>query len=163
MAAILIALGPLILTNMLRVTKIFHFEMAHAIHGYSGACKNIHGHSYELHVTVVPVKNVTDYIPAPGFVIDFKKIKKIAEATITEIFDHKLILSRDFLQEHPSFNSQENLVRWDAEPSAENMLLFCRQTLCKYLPPELKLAHLKLYETKDSYAEWINDNTFNPY
>lgn len=26
--------------------------MAHAIHGYAGACKNIHGHSYELEVTV---------------------------------------------------------------------------------------------------------------
>ena len=37
---------------MLKLTKIFHFEMAHAIHGYAGACKHIHGHSYELHVTV---------------------------------------------------------------------------------------------------------------
>ena len=146
---------------MLRVTKIFHFEMAHAIHGYAGACKNIHGHSYELHVTVVSLNEGKDYIPAPGFVIDFKGIKKIVGTTITEIFDHKLILSRNFLQEYPSFSSQENLVTWEAEPSAENMLLYCKQTICKKLPAEIKLAHLKLYETKDSYAEWINGNTFN--
>jgi 6-pyruvoyltetrahydropterin/6-carboxytetrahydropterin synthase len=148
---------------MLRVTKIFHFEMAHAIHGYAEACKNIHGHSYELHVTVVSVNDANDYIPAPGFVIDFKKIKKLVDTTVTEIFDHKLILSRNFLQQYPSFSSQENLVTWEAEPSAENMLLFLKQTLCKKFPAEIKLAHLKLYETKDSYAEWINDNTFNQY
>lgn len=28
---------------MLTLTKIFHFEMAHAINGYPGSCKNIHG------------------------------------------------------------------------------------------------------------------------
>lgn len=148
---------------MLQVTKIFHFEMSHAIHGYAGACKNIHGHSYELHVTVVSVNDVNEYIPAPGFVIDFKEIKKIVGTTVTEIFDHKLILSRDFLHDHPSFSSQENLVTWSFEPSAENMLLHIKQIMCKKLPPGLKLVHLKLYETKDSYAEWINDNTFNQY
>lgn len=41
---------------MLQLTKIFHFEMAHAIDGYAGACKNIHGHTYELHVTVSAVE-----------------------------------------------------------------------------------------------------------
>ena len=137
--------------------------MAHAIHGYAGACKNIHGHSYELHVTLTSVNDTNDFIPAPGFVIDFKEIKKLVNITLTELFDHKLILSRDFLQENPSLSSQENLVIWQAEPSAENILLYIKQTLCKKLPAEIQLAHLKLYETKNSYAEWINDNTFNQY
>lgn len=137
--------------------------MAHAIHGYAGACKNIHGHSYELHVTVTSANDSNDFIPSPGFVIDFKEIKKLVNTTLTELFDHKLILSRAFIDDHPSFLSQENLVIWDFEPSAENMLLHIKQIMCKKLPPELKLVHLKLYETKDSYAEWINHNTFNQY
>ena len=37
---------------MIRITKEFKFEMAHALHGYDGLCKNIHGHSYRLWVTV---------------------------------------------------------------------------------------------------------------
>jgi 6-pyruvoyltetrahydropterin/6-carboxytetrahydropterin synthase len=37
----------------IRVTKLFRFEMAHALNGYDGPCKNIHGHSYELQVTVI--------------------------------------------------------------------------------------------------------------
>ena len=38
-----------------------------------------------------------------------------------------------------------------------------KQKILKKIPPELNLVHLKWYETKDSYAEWINDNTFNQY
>ena len=37
---------------MIRITKEFKFEMAHALHGYDGLCKNIHGHSYKLWVTI---------------------------------------------------------------------------------------------------------------
>jgi 6-pyruvoyltetrahydropterin/6-carboxytetrahydropterin synthase len=139
---------------MIRLTKIFHFEMAHAIHGYEGACKNIHGHSYELHVSVASVNNSDDYIPDSGILIDFKEIKKLVRTAIIEFFDHKMILSRDFLAQHPSFASQENLVTWEAEPTAENMLIFIKRTLCNKLPNGINLVHLKLYETKDSYAEW---------
>lgn len=128
--------------------------MAHAIHGYQGSCKNIHGHSYELHVTVASVNDCEEYIPAPGIVIDFKEIKKLVATAIIQLFDHKLILSRDFLAMHPAFSSQENLVLWEAEPTAENMLIYMKRTLCDKLPPGIKLVYLKLNETKDSYAEW---------
>ena len=146
---------------MLSLTKIFNFEMAHAIHGYPGACKNIHGHSYELHVTVSSATAYKDYIPAPGFVIDFKEIKKLVRINVIEHFDHKVILSRDFLLKNPSFSSQENLVTWEAEPTAENILLYIKQVLNEKLPDELKLVQLKLYETKDSYAEWKYENSIN--
>ncbi len=67
---------------MIPVTKIFHFEMAHATQGYSGECKNIDGHSYELHVSVSSATNEADYIPAPGFLIDFKKLKKLVTESV---------------------------------------------------------------------------------
>jgi 6-pyruvoyltetrahydropterin/6-carboxytetrahydropterin synthase len=146
---------------MLTLTKIFHFEMAHAIYGYKGPCSNVHGHSYELHVSVAAEEKFGEYIPAPGFIIDFKDIKKLVTASVVEKFDHKLVLSTAFLGDHPSLSSQENLLTWQAEPTAENMLLFVRKTLNDKLPPGTQLERLKLYETKDSYAEWINDNTFN--
>ena len=57
---------------MLSITKIFNFEMAHAINGYDGACKHIHGHSYQLFVSVSFAKNDSEYIAPPGFIIDFK-------------------------------------------------------------------------------------------
>ena len=145
---------------MIQITKIFHFEMAHAIFGYEGACKNIHGHSYELHVSVCAANGYRDYIPAPGFVIDFSDIKKIVNKTVVEKFDHKLVLSETFLSVNPSFASQENLVTWQMEPTVENMLVFIMKNLSSHFPSSLRLAALKLYETKNSYAEWMNDNIF---
>ena len=37
----------------IRITKKFEFEAGHALYGYDGKCKNIHGHSYKLWVTVI--------------------------------------------------------------------------------------------------------------
>jgi len=140
---------------MLQLTKIFHFETAHALHGYAGACKNIHGHSYELHVTVSSVNDYQNYIPAPGFMIDFKEIKKLVNILVVENFDHKVILSKDFLSENPSFSSQEDLVILEAEPTAENLLIYILSNIQKGLPSNIQLVKLKLYETNDSYAEWV--------
>ena len=139
---------------MLSVTKIFHFEMAHAIYGYAGACKDIHGHSYELHVTVSAVKNETAYIPAPGFLADFKDIKKWVQASVIAKFDHCLLLSADFIAANTNISSLKNLVIFEAEPTAENLLIHIRMMLVNIFPGNLKLVRLKLFETKDSYAEW---------
>jgi len=140
---------------MLMVTKIFQFEMAHAIYGYPGACKNIHGHSYELHVTVSENKKKRSYIPDTGFIIDFKELKKIVNTHIIQALDHKLILSKYYLSENSSIYQQDNLVSWDSEPTAENLLLYIHSVICDNLPKGISLVKLKLYETKDSYAEWL--------
>lgn len=146
---------------MLLLTKIFHFEMAHAILDYQGVCKNIHGHSYELHVTVSGVGPGNEYIPAPGFVLDFKELKQIAGSAIVQQFDHKLVLSRNYVAKNPEIRSQDNLVTWEVEPTAENMLIYIQKTLREKLPPAINLVELKLYETKDSYATWVNKEKSN--
>lgn len=133
--------------------------MAHAIHGYSGACKNIHGHSYELHVSVSSTLNDADYIPSPGFLIDFKEIKKLVSESVIKILDHRLLLSEAFLKENKSFSSAENLVIFEAEPTAENLLVYIRNLLKKQVPENIRLTHLKLFETKDSYADWADTET----
>lgn len=144
---------------MISLTKIFHFEMAHAIHGYSGACKNIHGHSYELHVSVSSAIKVTDYIPSPGFLIDFKEIKKLVTEAIIRKFDHQLVLSEGYIEMNKNLMAADNLFVFEAEPTAENLLICIRKTLEKQLPENIRLTHLKLFETKDSYAEWVADDT----
>lgn len=135
--------------------------MAHAILGYQGVCKNIHGHSYELHVTVTSGEKNQEYIPAPGFVIDFKELKKIVTAAVIEEFDHKLVLSRNYLNENPSIQSLENLVIWEVEPTAENLLIYIQHKLSSKLPSTVGLVELKLFETKNSYARWINTSAGN--
>ena len=45
--------------SKIRITKKFTFEAGHALYGHNGKCKNIHGHSYKLSVTVLgnPIHN----------------------------------------------------------------------------------------------------------
>ncbi|MNU19197.1 6-pyruvoyl tetrahydropterin synthase [compost metagenome] len=142
---------------MLQLTKIFPFETAHAVFGYEGPCRNIHGHSYELHVTVAATQKTADYIAPPGFLIDFKDIKNIVKKEIVEYFDHKLVLSKNYLEAHPEIGAHENLIVWEHEPSAENILLYTRKQLRAILPEGIVIRSMRLYETKTSYAEWIED------
>lgn len=138
---------------MLSITKIFHFEMAHAIHEHESACQHIHGHSYKLFVTVASGKG-DDYIDGLGFVMDFKVLKEIINETVIRQLDHKLVLSRTFVACNQSLLPLENLQIWDVEPSVENLLVFARKAINEKLPEGIQLVSLKLYETDSSYAEW---------
>jgi 6-pyruvoyltetrahydropterin/6-carboxytetrahydropterin synthase len=140
---------------MITVTKIFRFEMAHAIFGYSGKCKNIHGHSYVLHVTVTNSSGHNDFIPGSGFIMDFKELKKIVNEKVIQELDHRLVLSDEYLKLNRAYESAENILKWNVEPSAENILIYVKQQIETALPEGIKLIRLKLYETADSYAQWI--------
>ena len=140
---------------MLKLTKIFHFEMAHAIHGYSGICKNLHGHSYELHVTVSSGTGRTSYLPEPGFLVDFKDIKKLVYEAVIKELDHHTMVSVGFISAFPEFSKLDNMIIMEAEPTTENILLYIRQLLSSVWPGYIKLISMKLAETKDSYAEWV--------
>lgn len=135
--------------------------MAHAIHGYDGPCKHVHGHSYELHLAITGENTGAGYIPAPGFEVDFKEIKQLVVAEVINRLDHKLVLSHDFLAVNPSFAGQENLISWEVEPSAENLLIFIAKKLKDRVPAHSRLSYMKLYETNNSYAEWFNPDNFN--
>lgn len=141
----------------MEVTKIFSFEMAHAIQGYQGACRHIHGHSYILHISVSHTQLPSGYLPDPGFIIDFKQLKQIVKSNVIDRFDHSLVVSQAYLKEHPGFLIQENCEVWEYEPTAENILLFILNLLGKEMPPDIKITSAKLYETKDSYVSWMPD------
>lgn len=144
---------------MISVTKIFRFEMGHAIDEYEGMCKFIHGHSYVLHVTVSALEKKKEPLPAPGFVIDFKELKKIVNEKIISKLDHALVLSEQYVKKHPSNGgTNQNLIIWPYEPSAENILYFIRQELQQSLSDNFSLVRLKLWETSDSFAEWENSH-----
>ena len=139
---------------MIHLTKKFHFEMAHAINNFPGVCRFIHGHSYKLHVTVSSNHNIENYIDSPGYIIDFKDLKELVYNEIILEFDHKLVVSTDFIKNNHGIAAQGNVVEWEAEPTVENMLVFIRKKLISKLPSHIKLTGLKIYETADSYAEW---------
>jgi len=142
----------------IRITKHFDFETAHALYGYDGKCKNIHGHSYQLYVTVIgtPIGN-TNHVKN-GMVLDFGDLKKIVKSEIVDIFDHATVLNENSphkeLAEKIKPHSPKVLLV-DYQPTSENMLIDFADKISARLPDSVALHSLKLYETNNSYAEWF--------
>lgn len=139
---------------MISITKIFRFEAAHALYNYPGSCARLHGHSYELHVTVQETKPSDDFIGGQGIIMDFKDLKACVLQGAVKALDHKLILSKAYLAATQGEFSADEIIVFDNEPTAENLLIFLRNKIRSELPESFQLRYLKLWETRDSYAEW---------
>jgi 6-pyruvoyltetrahydropterin/6-carboxytetrahydropterin synthase len=143
-----------------RITKEFHFEMAHALVGYDGACRNIHGHSYKFSVTVKGVPNPNPNEAKWGMVIDFKDLNRIIKEKVVDIFDHSVVLQSDTpqaaLQEMKKIYS--NIIVKSYQPTCENLLIDFVDAVDGELPPNVTLHAARLDETATSYAEWHADD-----
>ncbi len=149
------------MTPIIRVTREFTFEMAHVLWNYDGPCKNVHGHSYRLFVTLSGLTLNDPENPKNGMVIDFTDLKRIVKKEIIDVFDHSITVSRDFEREKIRMFSEMfgKVVAVDYQPTCENLVTDFAIRLAHQLPPGIKLHSLKLYETANSFAEWFaSDN-----
>lgn len=146
--------------SRIRVTKIFEFDTAHALHNYDGLCSNIHGHTYKLHVTVIGEPIADTNSPKYGMVVDFGVLKNKIKENLVDKFDHSLIVSRDesgnFTNGNPIFRRIHVV---DFQPTAENIVAHFAELIKPLLPNGVELFSLRLYETSTSFAEWYaSDN-----
>ncbi len=143
----------------IRITKEFKFEMAHALKGYDGPCKNIHGHSYELLVTISGHPITDDNSPKLGMVMDFGDLKKIVRTTIVDVFDHALVLNSNMPQDLTEKLSEnfEKVILLDYQPTSELMIADFANRIIENLPSNVVLKYLLLRETVTSYAEWYSE------
>lgn len=140
----------------MKVTKEFSFEMAHMLADHPSLCKNLHGHSYKLFVTVEgPVID--------DMVVDFKDLKAIVKEVIVDPLDHCFAYNGNtwdefevdlikIVKKHekkcfafPWRTSCENMAKWMYE-SLNNIL--------KSRNAQFKVSKIKLYETATSFAEY---------
>lgn len=147
--------------NIIRVTKSFNFETAHALYGYDGKCKNIHGHSYKLYVTVKGTPIADNSNPKFGMVIDFGDIKKIVKAEVVDLFDHAILLNEN--SPHKALGEQliaegHKVIFTPYQPSCENMLIDMVNRIKPHLDSSIQLQGLRLHETETSYAEWLAED-----
>lgn len=118
------------------ITRKFFFDAAHYLPGHEGKCKNLHGHTYILEVTVGR-DSLIEGGSSDGMVIDFSDLKSIVNKLVIDPLDHKCL--NDLLP---------------YRPTAENMATH----FFEVLEPVLKgfavnLVRLRLWENPDSYAE----------
>ena len=144
---------------MIHLTKEFSFESAHALWGYDGKCREIHGHSYRFFVTIKGEPITDEQSPKLGMVMDFGELKAIVAREITDRLDHSFVMRRTEQAEAlaAAMGSQfTNVVLVDYQPTCENMLIDFAARLKAALPEGVKLHSLRLHETATSYAEWYS-------
>ena len=140
----------------IRITKEFSFETGHALYGYDGKCRNVHGHSYKLSVTVLGTPIADPNHVKQGMVIDFGDLKKIVNEEIVDVFDHATVFNKntphiELANELSKRNHQVILV--DYQPTSENMIVDFANRIKSRLPENVQLFSLNLRETATSFAE----------
>jgi 6-pyruvoyltetrahydropterin/6-carboxytetrahydropterin synthase len=144
----------------IRVTKKFTFDMAHALYGYDGPCKNIHGHTYVLYVTLKGKILEKENHPKNGMVIDFTEFKRIVNEQVIQVFDHSLVLNLNspHAQLNDLHSNFEKINYVPYQPSCENLLIDFVNRINIKLPNNIIINSLKLEETPTSFAEWYLDD-----
>ena len=142
----------------IRITKQFSFETGHALYGYDGKCKNIHGHSYQLFVTVIgkPISN-SEHVKF-GMVIDFSDLKKIVKEEIVDLFDHATVFNKNtpHLELAKILSDRgHDVILVDYQPTSEMMVIDFAEKINRRLPKNINLFSIKLQETETSFAEWF--------
>lgn len=142
--------------SIIKITKQFSFEMAHALRNYDGLCRNIHGHSYKMDITLAGQPLQDESSPKNGMVMDFGDLKRLVNEEIISLLDHALVLNAktdaqlvDVLKQN-----YEKIVTVDFQPTTENLLEFIAAKIQSRLPNDVKLNCVRLRETDTSYAEW---------
>ena len=147
--------------STIRITKLFNFETGHALYGYDGKCKNVHGHSYKLSVTVIgqPVSDNTQV--KYGMVIDFTDLKKIVKEEIVDVFDHATVFNKN--TPHVELAKElsdrgHHVILVEYQPTSEMMVIDFAEKIKKRLPTSIQLFSLRLQETETSFAEWFSSD-----
>lgn len=147
--------------SKIRITKQFSFETGHALYGYDGKCRNVHGHSYKLRVTVIgqPIADASNV--KFGMVIDFTDLKKIVLEEVVDVFDHATVFNKNTPHIELAKELQDrghHVILVDYQPTSENMVIDFAEKIKHRLPDGLELHSLRLQETDSSYAEWYQSD-----
>ena len=135
---------------MITVTKTIRFDAAHILTNHQGLCKNLHGHTYRVDVSVAQGSGDTR-----DMVIDFKDLKRIASEVVCERFDHAFIYNTESAGEREiAAVVEKNGMRTVAIPfrsTAENLAKLFFGELKARIPG---LSAVRVWETADSCAEY---------
>ncbi len=136
-------------SKTVRIAKSFHWEMAHRLPYHTAGCQNVHGHSYELHVTLAGRADER------GMVLDYGDLKALVQPLVDEL-DHAFLCSTDdllmldFLRKSPL-----KVVYVEFPTTAENLVHYFLDRIRRRLPEHSNLTEIgvRVCETRTTYAE----------
>lgn len=122
---------------MIEITKIFEFAAAHHLPNHKGLCKNLHGHNFQLEITITgPIQKEG---AETGMIMDFGNLKEAVSWVLLD-FDHC------------------NLNEKFDNPTAEIMVGYIGEAIqnifCERKLKDIKVTKVRLRETSTSYVTW---------
>jgi 6-pyruvoyltetrahydropterin/6-carboxytetrahydropterin synthase len=136
-----------------KIAKDFHWEMGHRLPFHDGGCQNVHGHSYQMRVTV------EGDLDENGMVIDYFDLKAIIDPVVQSV-DHAFMIDetdqqmRAFFEANPLKHvvvpfptTAENITRWFLDRVAERLRTY----------PNVKSVSVRVQETERTYAEMTQE------
>ena len=110
------------------------FAAGHALRGYRGKCEKVHGHNYKVQVAVEG-----GTLDSAGLLVDFVELKRLLHGVMDRL-DH------EFLNDVAPFDA--------VNPTAENMAKYFYDEIARGLPPGVRLASVRIWETDTSIATY---------
>ena len=140
---------------MLTITKEFSFDAAHLLENHPSKCKNLHGHTYKMIVTVSKEELNNNMI------IDFGDLKDIVNKTIIEKLDHAFLYNEnskiEYVKKIAKFLEENGLKTYKFKtrtPCEEMIIVIFNLLETELMKNNIKLVSIKLYEGVGSYAEY---------
>ncbi|NTW27935.1 MAG: 6-carboxytetrahydropterin synthase QueD [Coriobacteriia bacterium] len=112
---------------MFELTVKSHFDAAHALHGYPGECRQLHGHTWDIEVMIA-----AETLDEIGIVYDFKRLKEDL-AGVLQDYDHK------YLNDVAPFDTRN--------PTAENLAREIYERLALRVDPSIKVVEVSVWES----------------
>ena len=104
------------------------FASAHSLRDYPGDCARLHGHNWQVEVSVE-----SEVLNDLGIAIDFREIKKQTKAVVKRL-DHQ------YLNEIPPFD--------ELNPTAENIAKYFYDEVAKLINnPDVRVCEVIIWET----------------
>ncbi|MBN2781515.1 MAG: 6-carboxytetrahydropterin synthase QueD [Candidatus Marinimicrobia bacterium] len=127
----------------MELTKIFHFDMAHRLSFHEGKCRNLHGHTYRLEVTL------SGDADENGMVIDFNEMKRLIDERVVDVLDHATVIYHDDALLMNAFPKELKHVVFPFEVTAENLCIWIYDQLDD---AGLNIKQVVIWETENSKA-----------
>ncbi|MEW5847492.1 MAG: 6-carboxytetrahydropterin synthase [Myxococcota bacterium] len=145
------------------IQKRFHWHMAHRLPDHGGHCRNLHGHTYSVELSVAHGAGVQSAGPQRGMVADFSVLSDVVKEVVMEPLDHALMWWEGdaLLSEIAARMARETpplkMVRTPFTTTAENICAYLAPRLQAALharDPVLTLTRVDVWETQTSCATW---------
>ena len=112
-----------------------HFDSAHFLNKYTGACARLHGHTWKVQVCVGG-----NELQENGILFDFKLIKQ----ELNKFLD---------MLDHQCLNDLE-LFKDKMNPTAENLSRVLHEKISLVLPAGIEIIWVRVWESPTAYCEY---------